>query len=47
MLKNLDCDNYKVYWVDKNFNIVGREHIEKYGLPAGSFNEQRVYKKAD
>ena len=49
VVKKLDCDNYDngVYWVDKNFNIVGREHIETYGLPAGSFKEQRVYKKAE
>tara|TARA_Y100001937_G_scaffold11646_1_gene14450 strand:+ start:154 stop:591 length:438 start_codon:yes stop_codon:yes gene_type:complete len=49
VLKKLDCDNYDngVYWVDKNFNIVGREHIEKYGLPTGNFKEQQVYKLAD
>ena len=29
VVKKLDCDNYDngVYWVDKNFNIVGRENI--------------------
>ena len=27
-IKNLDCDNYDngLYWVDNNFNIVGREY---------------------
>ncbi len=49
VVKNLDCDNYDngVYWVDKNFNIIGREHIEKYGLPAGNFKEQQQYPLAD
>jgi len=49
VVKKLDCDNYDngVYWVDKEFNIVGREHIEKYGLTPGTFKEQRVYKLAD
>ena len=48
-LKNLDCDNYDngLYWVDKNFNIVGREYIENYGLTPGSFKEQQCYKLAD
>ena len=29
-IKNLDCDNYDngLYWVDHNFNIVGREYNE-------------------
>ncbi len=33
MLKNLDCDNYDngVYWVDQNFDIVGREHTDRGG----------------
>ena len=49
VVKKLDCDNYDngVYWVDKEFNIVGREHIEKYGLTPGTFKEQRVYKLSD
>ena len=49
IVKKLDCDNWDngVYWVDKEFNIVGREHIEKYGLTPGTFKEQRVYKLAD
>jgi len=48
-VKNLDCDNWDngVYWVDKEFNIVAREHIEKYGLTAGTFKEQQEYKLAD
>ena len=49
VVKKLDCDNWDngVYWVDKEFNIVAREHIEKYGLIAGTFKEQQVYKLAD
>ena len=49
IVKKLDCDNWDngVYWVDKEFNIVAREHIEKYGLVAGTFEEQQVYKLAD
>ena len=49
IVKKLDCDNWDngVYWVDKEFNIVAREHIEKYGLTAGTFKEQQVYKLAD
>jgi|TARA_X000001382_G_C3030140_1_gene134473 hypothetical protein len=49
IVKKLDCDNWDngVYWVDKEFNIVAREHIEKYGLTAGTFKEQQVYPLAD
>ena len=44
MLNKLDCDNYDngVYWVDKQFNIVGRENNTR-----ADFKEQQVYKLAD
>ena len=37
-VKNLDCDNYDIglYWVDPEFNIVGREFFENR-------EEQQVY----
>jgi len=49
VVKKLDCDNYDngVYWVDKEFNIVAREYIEKYGLVAGTFKEQQEYKLSE
>ena len=48
-LDKLDCDNYDngVYWVDNNFDIVARDHIEKYGLKPGTFEEQQQYPLAD
>ena len=47
VVKKLDCDNYDngVYWVDQNFDIVGREYVEKY--QHGNYQEQQVYKLAD
>ena len=44
MLNKLDCDNYDngVYWVDKQFNIVGREYNTR-----ADFKEQQQYKLAD
>jgi len=44
MLNKLDCDNYDngVYWVDKEFNIVGREYNTR-----ADFKEQQEYKLAD
>ena len=44
MLNKLDCDNYDngVYWVDKQFNIVGREYNTR-----ADFKEQQEYKLAD
>ena len=47
VVKKLDCDNWDngVYWVDKEFNIVGREYVEKY--QHGNYQEQQVYKLAD
>jgi len=44
MLDKLDCDNYDngVYWVDKEFNIVGREYNTR-----ADFKEQQQYKLAD
>jgi hypothetical protein len=44
MLNKLDCDNYDngVYWVDKEFNIVGREYNTR-----ADFKEQQQYKLAD
>jgi len=49
VVKKLDCDNWDngVYWVDKEFNIVAREYIEKYGLVAGTFKEQQKYKLSE
>ncbi len=49
VVKKLDCDNWDngVYWVDKEFNIVAREYIEKYGLVAGTFKEQQEYKLSE
>jgi len=49
VVKKLDCDNWDngVYWVDKEFNIVSREYIEKYGLVAGTFKEQQEYKLSE
>ena len=49
VVKKLDCDNWDngVYWVDKELNIVAREHIEKYGLVAGTFKEQQEYPLAE
>ncbi len=44
MLNKLDCDNYDngVYWVDKQFNIVGREYNTR-----ADFKEQQQYPLAD
>ena len=44
MLNKLDCDNYDngVYWVDKNFNIIERQFIDRAG-----FKEQQQYPLAD
>mgnify|MGYP003642267916 FL=1 len=44
-VKNLDCDNYDngVYWVDQNFDIVGREHTDRIK----GFTEQQQYPLAD
>jgi len=44
MMNKLDCDNYDngVYWVDKEFNIVGREYNTR-----ADFKEQQQYKLAD
>jgi len=44
MMNKLDCDNYDngVYWVDKQFNIVGREYNTR-----SDFKEQQEYKLAD
>jgi len=44
MMNKLDCDNYDngVYWVDKQFNIVGREYNTR-----ADFKEQQQYKLAD
>jgi len=44
MMNKLDCDNYDngVYWVDKEFNIVGREYNTR-----ADFKEQQEYKLAD
>jgi len=44
MLNKLDCDNYDngVYWVDKEFNIVGRDHNDR-----ADFKEQQQYPLAD
>ena len=40
---NLDYDNFDngLYWVDKNFNIVGRDYIQP------GFKEQQQYKLKD
>ena len=44
---NLDYDNFDngLYWVDKNFNIVGREYIDT--IQGGNFKEQQQYKLKD
>ena len=40
VVRNLDYDNFDngLYWVDKEFNIVGREYI------TDDFKEQQQYK---